>query len=98
MTQKDVNYINVDNKRGFFKISRRTYVDPEIGRRERANIFATCWIYLGHNSELAAPNAFITREVAGQDLIFNRDATGKVNAFFNVCPHRGGRVCREKRG
>ena len=36
--------------------------------------------------------------VAGRDFIFNRDATGKVGVFYNLCTHRGGRVCRERSG
>ncbi len=56
-----------------------------------------CWLYCGHDSELQEPGSFLTRTVAGRDFIFNRDTHGKVNVFYNLCTHRGGRVCRESR-
>ena len=37
----------------------------------------------------------MVREVAGESLIVLRDKTGTVRAFFNVCRHRGTRLCRE---
>src|SRR5579863_3884279 len=91
-------YIRVDRARGLFKVSRRAFVDEQVLAAERAAIFDRCWLYLGHDTELAEPGAFLTRSVGGRNLIFNRDAAGQVRAFLNSCPHRGMRVCRERKG
>ncbi|MGD0866516.1 MAG: Rieske 2Fe-2S domain-containing protein, partial [Rhizomicrobium sp.] len=85
-----------DNHR--FKVARQAFTDKEVLALERRAIFDRCWIYVGHDSEIPNANDFLTRSVAGRDIVFNRDRTGKVHAFFNICPHRGATVVREKRG
>jgi p-cumate 2,3-dioxygenase alpha subunit len=86
------------SKQGIFRVSRRAFVEPSVLEREQQEIFEKCWLYLGHESEVAAPGDFLTRSVAGRKLIFTRNKNGEVGAFFNTCPHRGAMVCREKQG
>ena len=47
---------------------------------------------------IAGAGSFLTRTVAGRDFIFSRDSAGQVHVLYNLCTHRGGRVCREKSG
>lgn len=90
--------LSVDPKKGVFLVSRRSFTDPAVLERERAEIFDKCWLFLGHGSELKKPGAFVTRSVGGRALIFCRDAKGQVRAHMNACPHRGARVVRERSG
>ena len=83
---------------GIFRVARRAFVDPAVLEREQRDVFAKCWLYLGHESEVANPGDFLTRGVAGRKLIFTRNKAGEVRAFLNTCPHRGAMVCREKNG
>ena len=98
MAFADDGLIDADSERGFFRISRRAFVERELRDIEQAEIFDKCWLYLGHSSELRKPGAFLTRAVGGRSLLFNRDAAGTVRAFLNACPHRGASVCRERSG
>ncbi|MFP5469557.1 MAG: aromatic ring-hydroxylating oxygenase subunit alpha, partial [Alphaproteobacteria bacterium] len=91
-------YITEDRARGLFKVSRNAFVSQQVLAEEHARIFERCWLYLGHESELAKPGDFVTRAIAGRNLIFNRDRGGVVNAFYNTCTHRGAFVCREAKG
>lgn len=98
---KDISKViklHVDNERQLFKVPRTSFTDTDVFESERNAIFNRCWLYLGHASELAKPGQFVTRTVAGRNLIFNRDAGGKINAFMNTCPHRGATVCRDRSG
>ncbi|MGE0827789.1 MAG: Rieske 2Fe-2S domain-containing protein [Hyphomonadaceae bacterium] len=81
-----------------FKVSRRTFIDKDILDIEREYIFNRCWLYIGHESEIANPNDFVRRKVGGRELILNRDRKGKAHAFHNTCPHRGAMVVREPCG
>ncbi|WP_166462919.1 aromatic ring-hydroxylating oxygenase subunit alpha [Amycolatopsis acidicola] len=58
-------------------------------------------LIVAHGSEIAAPGAFITREVLGIPLIIVRRSDESVAAYVNMCRHRGGRVeyeaCGSKR-
>ncbi|GAB7389149.1 aromatic-ring-hydroxylating dioxygenase subunit alpha [Bacillaceae bacterium] len=92
------HYIIDDPERHLFKVNRRVFTDPQILEKEREAIFDKCWIYVGHASEIAKPNDFLTRNVAGRPILFTRDGSGKVHAFLNTCPHRGALVCRERKG
>lgn len=90
--------IRVDQARGIFQVSRRSFTDPALFEREYQQVFDRCWLYLGHESELPVPGSFVTRTVARRGILFTRDAQGTVHALFNSCPHRGATVSRERAG
>jgi Rieske 2Fe-2S family protein len=60
-------------------------------------VFWRQWLYAGHESEVPDHGDFITREVGGESVVVTRDSSG-LHALFNVCRHRGARICREPRG
>ena len=91
-------FVDDRSSEGVFRVSRRAFVDQSVLDDEQREIFAKCWLYLGHESEIAAPGDFLIRSVAGRTLIFARNKQGEARAFFNTCPHRGAMVCREKQG
>ena len=87
-----------DEKLGLFQVARKAFTDSTIMDAEHDAIFNKCWLYIGHESEVAKKGDFVRRLVAKRNLIFNRDTSGTLNAFFNTCPHRGAEVCREPKG
>jgi p-cumate 2,3-dioxygenase alpha subunit len=87
-----------DREGGLFRVNRRAFLDDEVLAMERDKIFNRCWLFLGHASELPNPNDFVTRNVGGRELIFNRDRKGEFHAFLNTCPHRGAMVERQESG
>ena len=77
--------IDEDRARNRFRVHRSTLTDPAILEIERERIFDRCWLYLGHESELAGPGSFVARTINHRPLIFVRDGEGRIRAFFNVC-------------
>ena len=69
------------------------YTSPDVFERERERLFAGGWICVGRAEQLPAPGDFIIVDAAGESLIVVRDAQSTVRAFFNVCRHRGTRMC-----
>ena len=57
---------------------------------ERA-MFRRVPLAIAHASELAAPGAFVTRDIAGMPVLVVRGEDG-ARAFVNVCRHRGTRL------
>ncbi|MBI3800919.1 MAG: Rieske 2Fe-2S domain-containing protein [Deltaproteobacteria bacterium] len=89
----------IDNhKDGLFRVHRRTFTDPHVLALEKERVFAQCWLYAGHESEIPNPGDFRTRQVAGRPVILVRGTDGQVRVLLNTCTHRGAQVCREKSG
>ena len=65
---------------------------------EREKLFARLPLIVAHSSELAEAGDFLRRELAGRSVLITRDKTGQVNAFLNVCRHRGTRLVDDAAG
>ena len=87
-----------DRARGIFKVHRSAMTSEELFRREQELIFNRCWIYLGHESEVANPGDYRRRTVAGRPLFFTRGRDGRLRAFLNTCPHWGALICLRDEG
>ncbi len=74
------------------------YVDPQWFANEMERVFARMWLAAGRAPELDQPGAFIRRDVAGASVLIVRAGDGSIEAFHNVCRHRGTRLCTEERG
>lgn len=86
----------VDAKRGLVK--RRIFVDPDIYRVESERIFARCWLYLAHESQIPRSGDFVNVFMGEESVLVVRDPEGKIGAFINTCRHRGNKVCRADAG
>ena len=86
----------VDHEQGL--VSRKIFSDPDIYRLELEQIFARCWLYLGHESQLPSPGDYINVFMGEEPVLVVRNRQGKLNAFINSCRHRGNRVCRADAG
>jgi Rieske 2Fe-2S family protein len=73
------------------------YVDRGFFDREMDRLFARMWIHAGREEDLDPPGRFFVRELLGESIIVTRGVSG-VNAFYNVCRHRGTRLCTEAEG
>lgn len=74
------------------------YLSPEVFAAERERIFAGSWICVGRQERVAEPGEFFLTNPAGESLIVTRDRSGAIHAFYNVCRHRGTRLCERESG
>ncbi len=65
------------------------YTDSEILAREHERIFYRCWNFVGHRSQFRKPGDFVTCKVGDESIIVIRDRDDRLEAFYNVCRHRG---------
>jgi glycine betaine catabolism A len=78
-------------------LSAEYYVDRAYFEREIEHLFARMWVCAGRTEQLDRPGQYFLRELAGESVIVTRTGA-QVNAFFNVCRHRGTRLCTEPAG
>jgi Rieske 2Fe-2S family protein len=61
---------------------------------EKERIFCREWICVARAEELAEAGAFRVLDVLGESVLLLRNREGRLRAFYNVCRHRGSRLCR----
>ena len=76
----------------------RYYTDPTIFAEELERFFCQSWFCAGRADQIPAPGDFFIRQIANESIIVNRDQNGSVHAFYNVCRHRGTRICTVAEG
>ena len=86
------------HRQGAQTMPRDRYTSPEIFAQEKEKLFARQWLCVGRSSTFLKPGDFQLRAVADESLIMVRDRGGELHAFFNVCRHRGTRLCRAASG
>jgi Rieske 2Fe-2S family protein len=74
------------------------YISPDVFAQEEERIFRSQWCCVGREELLPRAGDFFTVERGGESVIVTRDAGGTVHAFYNVCRHRGTRLCSEASG
>jgi Rieske 2Fe-2S family protein len=79
-------------------LPRAYYTSEAVFREEADRIFARRWVCVGRAEQIAGPGDYFLAEVAGESLIVVRDKQEGPRAFFNVCRHRGTRLCEEPSG
>jgi Rieske 2Fe-2S family protein len=73
------------------------YTSPAFFAREREGIFLREWTCALRESELDRPGDHRVVDLAGESVVVVRGKDGQIHAHYNVCPHRGTRLCGEGR-
>ena len=60
------------------------YRDPDVLRRERAEILEVTPLALAPTAQLPAPHDFVVREVLGRSVLISRGDDGVARVFLNM--------------
>lgn len=65
------------------------YTSRDVYEQEKERIFMREWLCVGREEEIENPGDYIALRVLDEPVLIVRDRKGEINAFSNICLHRG---------
>lgn len=75
-----------------------SYTDAGIFAQEQERIFEAMWFCAVRAGDLPGPGSFRTVQVGRESILISRARDNSIRAWFNVCRHRGAKLCTEESG
>jgi len=75
-----------------------TYIDEGVFVAEQERIFEKMWFCAVRSADLTKAGSFKTVQIGRESIIISRNRKGEIRAFFNICRHRGVKLCMEETG
>jgi phenylpropionate dioxygenase-like ring-hydroxylating dioxygenase large terminal subunit len=81
-------------------VSLEPYRSRAFFEREQAMIFRRAWLYVCRAEELPEPGHYVVKTIHGTGVsaLITHTRAGRIQAFYNSCPHRGSIVVKEDQG
>ena len=79
-------------------LPRRFYADPAFYHAELERFYFHRWLCAGRADQIPNAGDYFTRTLSDENVIVTRDTRGAIHALFNVCRHRGTRLCEQAEG
>jgi len=83
---------STDQQADLIQIPTTEYTSADRLEDEIAILFRRFPLIVGHVSSLPSPGDFLTHNDTGVPILVTRDKEGAIQAFLNVCRHRGARL------
>jgi phenylpropionate dioxygenase-like ring-hydroxylating dioxygenase large terminal subunit len=74
------------------EISGENYLSPEFLKLEAKNLWPRVWQVACREEEIPNAGDYIVYDVANETIVLVRRQDGGIDAFHNVCPHRGRQI------
>ena len=74
------------------------YIDETIFKLDLENFFFKQWVFIGHVSRIPNVGDYFLFNIGEESIIIIRDKNDIIHAHFNVCRHRGSRICLKDEG
>ncbi|WND02935.1 aromatic ring-hydroxylating dioxygenase subunit alpha [Temperatibacter marinus] len=87
-----------DGSQPGWSLPRRAYKDPAIYEQEKEAIFYNSWIFAGHVNDIPGVGDYFLYTLLDETAIIVRSSENVIEAFYNVCRHRGSILCKESKG
>ena len=65
------------------------YTSPELFAAEKEEIFLRDWLCVGREEEIPNKGDYMALRILDEPLLIVRGENGEINAFSNICAHRG---------
>lgn len=83
---------------GLEKLEGERYYSPAFMKAEWDKIWTKTWQLVARVDEFSEPGAFYVHELGKESFLFVRGDDDQIRGFYNVCQHRGNRLCQADLG
>jgi len=80
------------------RMAGKIFWDSEIYEQELEKIFARCWLFVAHESQLPNPGDYVATTLGEDEVLVVRQKDQSIKVLINACPHRGNKVCFAEAG
>jgi Rieske 2Fe-2S family protein len=81
-----------------YALPREFYVDETVYRADLHHVWRQGWLFAGHTCQVPNPGDYLTFDLDCDPIVVIRDHNGDLNAFHNICRHRGTVLCDQHHG
>jgi len=74
------------------------YSSREFMQLEWERLWPRVWLLAGVTSDAPEHGDYFVFEIGPEEIVVVRQQDASLKAFYNVCPHRGNRICLNERG
>lgn len=83
---------------GLSKLDGERYFSPEFMQQEWEKIWTKTWQLVTRVDEFDEPGVFYVHELGKESFLFTKADDGEIRGFYNICRHRGNRLCQVESG
>lgn len=80
------------------RMAGKIFWDSEIYEQELEKIFARCWLFVAHESQIPSPGDYVATTMGEDEVLVVRQKDQSIKVLINACPHRGNKVCFAEAG
>lgn len=88
----------LSDKQANHSLPQAFYKDEALFKLDLAEIFEKEWLFAGMSCEIPAKGNYMTLTIGENPVVLVRGADQQIHGFFNVCRHRGSRLCVTEKG
>jgi Rieske 2Fe-2S family protein len=85
-------------KLGSQTLPGRFFTSQAVFEAEIDRIYYSGWVYAGRTSQIDNAGDYFLFQCGGESVILLRDQSSEPRGFYNVCRHRGSRLCEAESG
>lgn len=83
---------------GLERLDGQRYLTNEFMQAEWRHIWTKTWQLVTRVADFDEPGAFHVHELGKESFLFVRGDDGEIRGFYNICQHRGNRLCQVESG
>ena len=81
-----------------YSLDRQFYCDDAVFAADMEQVIGRKWLVAGHIDQVRNRGDYFLFKVGDESIIIVRSDESTINAFYNVCRHRGSLICTKPRG